>query len=868
MSRRFNSLFGFRSGYTIKFLVLSPLLSLSFCLFFSANLLALNPNTVEVSNNQIVAKTKQKPTCYMDTVRISDVQVWDDHCIYMLNNVGILDGGSLTIQPGVILKVRQYNVNQVGIEVSGGGKLIMNGAPTRHIYMAFGHNDSLGGSDPNGGNENEAVRVAIMSNGSLDMHYTDIRDFEESLHTRCSLVDSQVSISDNIFHGDIYANYCGESNLEFKRNRIIDHNAYLDNISDLSVFMLNGVDSNTFESLGTAKLKVSQSVLPADKSWFVNPASGVQVLEASLISIDGSLSIGQDMQVHMLSECRGSRALGVNSGGILSIQPGVVVSIGDTISNCVAPYGIDVSENGTVEMDGSPDKPIRFTKLSSRSSDYYRVAMSAHNARRLRISHTEFQYAQNDLIISGASQGTLSLSDNYFGGTVNIRDRSKTDTSIFRNTFAGVGHPVVSGVGNPSAYLENSDIAILSFDGVEANKIIKDNQNGLSVQFVNSYLSHDSSWTLRKEHNLPALVINNLTIRGQLTFNPGTSIKIADGASGITTSGAGEIRSNGTTTSPIVVTVLSDDSVGGDTLGDGVTDNTSTSYKAAFINNGGYIALYKTMILHANKAFVAIDGESIIENSELWLGHTGVVSEGGKTFIYESSIHNFSYGIASIGGQVSARGITLDAMTNKGVASCNWDRLLRSPNCLVDVSFAAWIGGVTPANDGICGAVVFSPWYDGDGTKYDTTTKPATSNNCDSAATEAGQLVTINKSFLDLFNKISIDCNDGLQDACAEANRRLACIDGTIDFADKYKFISFPSIEGFVKSTFLDDIFSQLKTNTDAIVYDGVSDDIVAVHDDAIVEAERMLKIADALQKSISLYNDLNYAYGTCSNIQ
>ncbi|QQS19518.1 hypothetical protein IPL85_04550 [Candidatus Saccharibacteria bacterium] len=55
----------------------------------------------------------------MDTVRISDVQVWDDHCIYMLNNVGILDGGSLTIQPGVILKVRQYDVNQVGIEVSG-----------------------------------------------------------------------------------------------------------------------------------------------------------------------------------------------------------------------------------------------------------------------------------------------------------------------------------------------------------------------------------------------------------------------------------------------------------------------------------------------------------------------------------------------------------------------------------------------------------------------------------------------------------------------------------------------------------------------------------------------------------------------------
>ena len=274
--------------------------------------------------------------------------------------------------------------------------------------------------------------------------------------------------------------------------------------------------------------------------------------------------------------------------------------------------------------------------------------------------------------------GTLSVSNSIIDNNVwGIRVDSGTTTisnNIIKNNADSTGYNPGYGVyafgPEPLTLINNAFSNNRRTANISASKNFTHNGN-TSEDHINrgfemsGIISEDTTFN---SEDLP-LILNYLTIEAgkTLTIEPGTILKMSDYYSSGSIMVYGNLVAKGTPDKKIYITSLKDDSIGGDTNGDGDTSfpgprnwnalYLETGSKAEFDNvvlrysgynyNGEYLPGVAAAIYQRGAEFLV--SSSLFERNQ----GTAIFQDAGTTDISNSELINGDYGIWSRGGNIT-----------------------------------------------------------------------------------------------------------------------------------------------------------------------------------------------------------------------
>ncbi len=408
--------------------------------------------------------------------------------------------------------------------------------------------------------------------------------------------------------------------------------------------------------------------------------------------------------------------LGINAGTTLTIEPGVIVKLGGSTT-------IDV--NGTLYAQGTLDQKIYFTSQKDDTvggddnADGGLTTPVAQDWRNIKF----FSGSSGDLsnvVIRYAGSNFFYGSGGIFnnGGDVSVTDSSITSNDVGILQMAGTINVASSDIGNQS-------IGIYAWNGgvnVDGSNIHDNLQNGIfvhpqssslelsltnnnfsdntlmttlmpSTNFIHSgntatgngvngwviggTVSVDHTWTAG---DLP-YVVDAITVNSgaTLTLDPGVVIKFNtqnSNNSHIDVEG-GTLVATGTAEDKIYFTALSDDTVGGDTNGDGSSTTPAPGdWRNIKFNSGvgtlsnfvlkyaGYSTYLGNVGLYNNGGNLTLSNATFIDNTQ-----TAFFQWAGSTTITNSEFSNSAYGIVVFQGTLDITGSSIKNNSELGVVS-------------------------------------------------------------------------------------------------------------------------------------------------------------------------------------------------------
>lgn len=271
-------------------------------------------------------------------------------------------------------------------------------------------------------------------------------------------------------------------------------------------------------------------------------------------------------------------------------------------------------------------------------------------------------------------------------------------------------------------------------------------------------------------NNLPGL-----SVKGEMILGAGLIVK--NGGAGINVFDGAKLVFNGEPTNKVIFTSYKDDSVGGDTNGDGQSSGAASDYSNAIVvSAGGEMVARDAVIRNASLALDIWDAKAQLSSFTIENVVTGMRVIGNDSrVVYRGAIHNAS---------------------DKAVRSCDW----LTSVCRVNVAFTDWGDAAGPTLK-VCGQMISSPW------KHDEQIIPSASlfmlNNCGSSIpAPQAQLNNMTVAFSDRRAILESLCGDeGQQDACDALVRKDQCIrEGIIPIAETYYGIPMPTRDPAVQA--------------------------------------------------------------------
>jgi len=533
-----------------------------------------------------------------------------------------------------------------------------------------------------------------------------------------------------------------------------------------------------------------------------------------------------------------SRGITVPNDVTLTIEAGAIVKFGGGSS-------IDVS-GGTLHVNGTSTNNVILTSYSDDSvggdstgdgnhtpSIFDYGAAITLDGGSVDVAFAHFYYGQwgMDSITTG---GTATFTDSVFEGAGGIR--SFYPINLERNTFK----VVASGAINADYSV---DVTGIILSGPNKNIFIGSGAQSL-IDTRQAKIPAGKIWNV--DSGVTIFANYDFEVNGTLNLGPGALIKVQGGGDGVTVNNGGSLISNGTANDPVTITSYNDDSIGGDSTGNGNGLPSAGDYNSAiFAQTGSQVNIRNTNIYYATNAF-ELSGKTQIVGANIANVINGFITYYMQGDFQDVVINNVTTGISVRGNsQLVFRG-NFQNVSDKAIRSCNW-----GDGCSIDAAYTDWGSAAGPfqaSGNTVCGQVTVSPWINGPATSSDI----FAIKNCNGSPNPEEQLNDTIQRYQQLADSRQIQCDEGFEDVCQQISRTFACVDAAVGLAMSNSPFPTPgSSPSETAGTFIGDYTSASSTYVNGI--------------EEAAPAAFSLNVANQLTSVLGIFSALNNAYNNCN---
>ncbi|MFN8492308.1 MAG: right-handed parallel beta-helix repeat-containing protein [Caldilineaceae bacterium] len=550
---------------------------------------ALASPTAELVERPTPNTADRLPRQLVPSMIVADT-IWQANTVYVVSGATTLNSGvHLTIEPGAIVK---FGADSKGVH----GKLIVNGlltaqgtAEQRIIFTSLDE-DSFGGdtlwdagstwaqpgdwdgllfNSLSSGSVLDYVWVAyggggadganvVVNGAAINLTHAWIQhssgDGVQWLNNATGQVTDN-EITQN--HGDGIA--LRASSAPVVQNNTIIHN--WDNAIAQEGSCFPTIGNNTVYGNGINGIGVGGTV--GTGAWYLNANLPYVILQNAFVEPSSRLTLPPGLVVKFQT-------------GTSLIVRGALVANGTLANPLVFTSLKDDDYGGDTQQDGAATKPNPGDWGSLYYADTSDDAVSAVDHVLIRYGGSGYNFGAGttyaNLALDSAAvhvtNSTFERSGKYGVQLLNVSSPLFQNNTIVDNADHGlwispssapqVSNNIIRRNGGFAIYVTGSSLGVFSGSIAGGNKV-----NGIGVTGI---LNGNSVWV----NDLPYVIDTNLTLdlNTTLTIQPGVIVKMTAGAKFLLN---GNLLAQGNADQNIIFTSLKDDSIGGDTNGDGIT---------------------------------------------------------------------------------------------------------------------------------------------------------------------------------------------------------------------------------------------------------------------------------------------------------